>query len=139
MDQSKQTLHRPGSISYVEDITYTEGAIAHSLLNLSSKPSSDAFIQSIIDAQKIIEISVYSIDATILIASCLEILAKQTEISPLIQFFIKSKIFDPQYTIFSKGGLNPTISIIRNSIFKIIPTFSMVEDIRFIEILHNLS
>jgi hypothetical protein len=36
MDQSKQTLHRPGSISYVEDITYPEGAIAHSLLNLSS-------------------------------------------------------------------------------------------------------
>ncbi|KAK8898718.1 hypothetical protein M9Y10_001010 [Tritrichomonas musculus] len=94
----------------------------HSLLNLSSKPCSDAFIQSIIDTQKIVEISVYSVDILILIASCLSFLSKQSTIGPIVQYFIKSKIFDPKFTIFSKEGLNPTISIIRNSIFKIIST-----------------
>lgn len=94
----------------------------HSLIILSSKQCCDAFIQSIIDAHKIIKISLYSFDIkySILVACCLIILSKQTEISKLIQFFIKSKIFDQHYTIFSKGGLNTTFSIIRISIFYII-------------------
>ena len=91
----------------------------NSFLTISSKNYLSAFIESVVHVQENVNCSSHSIDFTILVISFLKVLYKKTSISPLITAIINSKIFDPNYSVFSPN-FQPTVSIIRNAIFRVI-------------------
>lgn len=103
-------------------------------ITLSEPSELDVFIHSVCNSESHIDSTLYSIDFVVVITSLLSTLANSTSISPLIPFLIKSKVFDPTFSIYSENGIDPMISKIRNSIFNVI---SEINSTYFYQFLQN--
>lgn len=104
-----------------------------SFINLSSSKCVKILIDSFYKFKSIFYESIYQIDIFIILLLLLEPLSTKSSIDPCISLFIESSLFSPKYTIFNKGGLNPTLNIIRDSMFNYISKINSNLFIPFIE------